>query len=84
MNEMIGVTKKVKVKFTIDALALCWFARLSPWSVPTGRLCGWNVGGWVCAEVGTSSANLSDFRITARVWAETSFFRSELLNQLTF
>ena len=42
----------------IDAIALCWFARLSPWSVPTGRLCGWNVGGWVCAEVGASSANI--------------------------
>ena len=41
----------------IDAIALCWFARLNPWSVPTGRLCGWNVGGWVCAEVGTSSAS---------------------------
>ena len=41
----------------IDAIALCWFARLNPGSVPTVRLCGWNVGGWVCAEVGTSSAS---------------------------
>ena len=68
----------------IDAIALCWFARLNPWLVPTGRLCGWNVGGWVCAGVGTSSANLPGFRITVRVWAETSLFRNELLNQSTF
>ena len=38
----------------IDAIALCWFARLNPGSVPTVRLCGWNVCGWVCAEVGLS------------------------------
>ena len=42
----------------IDAIALCWFAWLNTGSVPTGRLCGWNVGGWVCAEVGASSANI--------------------------
>ena len=47
----------------IDAIALCWFARLNPWSVPTGRLCGWNVGGWVCADVGTSSADLKSINL---------------------
>ena len=47
----------------IDAIALCWFARLNPWPVPTGRLCGWNVGGWVCAEVGTSSADLKSINL---------------------
>ena len=47
----------------IDAIALCWFAWLNPWPVPTGRLCGWNVSGWVCAEVGTSSADLKSINL---------------------
>ena len=47
----------------IDAIALCWFARLNPGSVRTVRLCGWNVGGWVCAEVGTSSADLKSINL---------------------
>ena len=40
----------------MDAIALCWFVGLNSWSVPTGLLCGWYAGGWVCVEVGTGSA----------------------------
>ena len=42
----------------MDAIALCWFAGFNSWSVPTGLLCGWYAGGWVCIEVGTGSANI--------------------------